>query len=297
MGENCELEVLRQFVMLSSNIYKAEPETHGAKFVTDYLKANELIEKQANDPKNKQAELAGQIKLSLDQVFAQSGAADCQTLDGLYAEKVKANLTDLEYLNTVMTLYRMVGCTGQDVYFEAASAAHAIQPTAESAVGVAEMAYKKGEFEKAISYYSNATNLYESADEKAECQFKIAQIYYKDIKNLPRAKQYVIKSLDYNSGSGKAYFLLGLIYASAKNIYPDDPVLSKTVFWVAVDKFNRAKQLDSSLAEGVNEMVATYSQYFPTKEEIFFSKDLNGLTSFTVGGWIDETTTVREARQ
>lgn len=297
MGDNSELEVLRQFVMVSSNIYKAEPEAHGPKFIADYLKVNEIIEKQANDPNNKQAELAGQIKLALDQVFAQSGAADCETLDGLYAEKVKANLTNMEYLNTVMTLYRMVGCTEQSVYFEAAAAAHAIQPSAESASGVAEMAYKKGEFEQAISYYEQATELYENALDKAECQFKIAQIYYKDLKNSPRSKQYANKSLEYNPNNGKVYFLIGMLYATAKNVYPDDPVLSKTVFWAAVDKFAKAKQVDPSLADGANEMISTYSKYFPTKEEIFFSKDLNGKTSFTVGGWIGETTAVREAKQ
>ena len=297
MGEKCELEVLRQFVMVSSNIYKAEPEAHGAKFIADFMKANDLLDKQANDPNNDQAELAGQIKLSLEQVFAQSGAADCETLDGLYAEKVKANLTNLEYLNTVMTLYRMVGCTEQNVYFEAAAAAHAIQPTAESAAGVAEMAYKKGEYEQAVSYYEQATEMYENAADKAECQFKIAQVYYKDLKNNPRAKQYVRKSLDLNPDSGKAYFLLGMIYASAKNIYPDDAVLSKTAYWAAVDQFIKAKQIDPSLAEGANEMIATYSKYFPTKEEIFFHKDLNGKTSFTVGSWIGETTAVREAKQ
>ena len=134
-------------------------------------------------------------------------------------------------------------------------------------------------------------------EDKAECQFKIAQIYYKDLKNFPRAKQYVRKSLDLNSNSGKAYFLLGMIYAAAKNVYPDDAVLSKTTYWAAVDQFIKAKQVDPSLAEGANEMIATYSKYFPTKEEIFFHKDLNGKTSFTIGSWIGETTAVREAKQ
>lgn len=294
MGTNTELEVLRQFVMLSYEIYKAEP-THASKFIDDYLKAGNILDKQANDTNNKNKELAAQIKQGLDYVFVQSGAADCTTLDGIYAQQVKENLDNLEFLNKVMSFYRRVGCTEQEVYFEAATASHAIQPTVESANGCAQMAYKKGEFAKAIEYYDEATQLDSIAEEKAEYQYKIAQIYYSEMNNYPRARQYALRSLDYNAKNGKAYLLIGVMYANSKGIY-DDPVLAKSVYWVAVDKFVRAKQADTSLTEDANKMVNTYSAYFPTKEEIFFSKDLNESESFTVGGWINEKTVVRAAK-
>lgn len=294
MGDETELEVLRQYVMLSSEIYKAEPE-HASKFIDDYLKAAAILDKQASDPDNKHAELAAQIKQGLDYTFVQSGAADCTTLDGIYAEELKSNLDNLDYLNKVMAFYRKVGCTEQEVYFTAATAAHAIEPTVESANGCAQMAYKKGEFSKAIGYYEEATQLETESLEKAEFQYKIAQIYYTELNNYSRTRQHALKSLEYNPKNGKAYLLIGVIYASSKNIY-DDPVLSKSVYWVAVDKFYRAKQVDSSLTGDADKMINTYSAYFPTKEEIFFSKDMNEGESFTVGGWIGEKTTVRAAK-
>lgn len=294
MGEKAELEVIRQFAMLSSEIYKAEPE-HASKFIDDYLKAANILDKQAANPNNKNAEISAQIKQGLDYVFVQSGAANCSTLDGIYAQQVKENLTDLDFLNKVMSFYRKVGCTEQEVYFEAAAAAHAIQPTSESANGCAQMAYKKKDFSTAIEYYEEATKLSEDNEEKADFQYKIAQIYYGELNNYPRARQYALKSLDYNSKNGKAYLLIGVMYANSKHIY-DDPVLAKTVYWVAVDKFVRAKQVDSSLAEDADKMIRTYSVYFPTKEEIFFSKDLNEGDTFTVGGWINEKTTARAAK-
>ncbi|NDV47654.1 hypothetical protein D0T49_11410 [Paludibacter sp. 221] len=295
LGTSTDLNVLSQYIVLSNGLYKADAEQHGEKFIADYLKVNDIMEQLIADPNNKNKQISEQIKQSLDQIFVQSGAAECSTLDKVYGEKVKQNLTNLEYLNTVMSFYRMVGCTEQDVYFAAAVAAHEIQPTAESANGCAQMSYKKGDFNKAIEYYQEATNLEKDNIEKAEYQYKIAQIYYSELNNYPRSRQFALKSLEYNPKNGKAYLLIGVMYANSKDIY-DDPVLGKSVYWVAVDKFVRAKQADANLAPDADKMIRTYSNYFPTKEEVFFSKDMNEGESFTVGGWINEKTTVRVAK-
>jgi hypothetical protein len=71
----------------------------------------------------------------------------------------------------------------------------------------------------------------------------------------------------------------------------DDPVLRKTVFWVAVDKFVKAKQVDSSCADEANELIRRYSPHFPSKDDMFFKPELNEGKSFFVGGWIGESTT------
>jgi hypothetical protein len=85
--------------------------------------------------------------------------------------------------------------------------------------------------------------------------------------------------------------LLGICYASAK-IY-DDPILQRSVFWVACDMFRKAKSVDASCSSDANKLIATYSQYFPSKEDVFFHRDLNEGQSFRVGGWIGKTTTCR----
>lgn len=294
MGDKADLNVLSQFVVISTNIYKAEPD-HAAKYVEDFLKVNDILAGRIADPANKNAATAEKIKESLDMIFAQSGAADCTTLDNIYGSKIAENQENLDYLKKVMVFYRMVDCTDSEVFFAATEAAHKIEPSSESANGYAQMSYKKGDFTTAIQYYDEATELEQDLLEKAEYQFKIAQIYYSELTNYVRARQYARKSLEYNPKNGKAYLLIGLMYANSKGIY-DDSVLAKSVYWVAVDKFNQAKQADPSLAEDANKMVRTYSTYFPTKEEVFFHKDLEEGKTFTVGGWIGESTTIRVAK-
>lgn len=295
MGDKSELEVLRQYTLLSSLIYKAEP-NHAEQFVNDYLKTAAILDKQAADPANKNAEIASQIKQALDYVFVQSGAAECSTLDQIYSAQVDENLQNIEYLTKVLSFYRVVGCTESEVYFKAAVAAHEIQPTNESANALAQMSYKKNDFSEAISYYDEATDLAENNSDKADYQYRAAQVAYNNLKNYPRARQYALKSLTFNPNSGKAYILIGLMYANSRGVY-DDPLLQKSVYWVAVDKFNRAKQVDSDpeIVKNANDLIRTYSQHFPSKEDIFFKAEWNLGEQFRVGGWIGETTTVRAA--
>jgi hypothetical protein len=103
-----------------------------------------------------------------------------------------------------------------------------------------------------------------------------------------------LEAIRLNPNYGAPYMLIGNMYAAtAASVYPDDPVLRKTVYYAAVDKFQKARQVDPSVAENANKFISTYSQYFPTKEEVFMHPNLNEGQPFTVGGWIGERTTVR----
>src|SRR5690606_5318671 len=119
-----------------------------------------------------------QYKNGLDIVFAQSGAADCATLDGLYSDPVDQKLTDLSYLTKVISFYKRVRCTESEVYFKAAVAAHKIEPSAESAAALAAMTFSQGDFQSSINFYEDATRLSTISEDQADYQLKIAQIYY-----------------------------------------------------------------------------------------------------------------------
>jgi len=291
LGVKSEIEVVRQFVILSDRLYKNDP-AHGEKYIADYLKANDILEEIAKNPENKYAEQAVQYENGLDIVFAQSGAANCSTLEGLYKDKVVEFNNDFNYLTKVLSFFRRVKCTESQVYFNAAVSAHKIQPSAESANALASMSYSKDNFQQAINYYEDATKLSNDAKDKAEFQYKIAQIYYSKLSNYPRTKTHALNSLEFNSSNGNAYMIIGLAYAGAKGIF-DDPVLAKSVFWAAVDKFYKAKQVDPSLTDDIDKLISTYSRYFPSKEDIFFKPELQDGKSFYVGGWIGESTTCR----
>ena len=304
MGSQSKINVLVKLVDASYALYKQDPDGNAEQFIADYELASNALGEQAANTNNKNAEAAKERKEYVDNIFAISGAADCSKLDELYAKVVKANENNLDMLTKIAKLYKRVRCTESDVYFAACEAAHKLQPTQESAAGCASMSAKKGDIAQAIEYYDQAIKLAMVEDELedvADYQYNVAYYYYNNLRKYPEARKYALASiatlqgLGINKGQGRCYIIIGMCYA-ATQLYANDAkgrILNKTVYWVAVDKFIKAKQVDSSVEAQASEFINMYRKYFPTKEERFdLPNEFSGDTYY-VGGWIGETTTVR----
>lgn len=280
---------------VSNRLYKSDPEKYDDQYVEDYQLATDLLTQISKDKTNENALAAKQYKDRIDQIFALSGAANCSKLDELYQPTVAANLDNLETLSKVVMLYKRMGCTESDVYFAAAEASHKLSPTEGSAVGCAKMCLKKKEYDDAVRYFEQAVELADDDYDKADYLFNIALIYSVNASTYSKSRDFARQALKYNSGMGKCYLLIGRLYASSKP-YANDAkgkILNKTVYWVAVDKFQQAKQIDPTCVEDANKLISTYSRYFPSKEERFDLPAEFNSGSFTVGGWIGESTRVR----
>jgi hypothetical protein len=97
--------------------------------------------------------------------------------------------------------------------------------------------------------------------------------------------------LELDASNALAYFLLGTIYAAEKSC-GNDELTKRSVFWAVVDCYEKAKQIDPSLAEPANKFINAYKPHFPSKEDVFFYNLERG-QSYTVPCWINERTTVR----
>ena len=304
MGPNSKIMVLVKLVDVSYALYKQDPNGRAEQFIADYELASNLLAEQASAPNNKNAEIAAKQKDYVDNIFAISGAADCSKLDEIYAAVVQGNLTNLDMLQKIAKLYRRVRCTESDVYFAACEAAHKLQPTDESAAGCASMAAKKGDYEQAVAYYDQAIKLAMVEDEMedvADYQYNAAFYCYNNLKKYPEARKYAensistLEGIGQKNGQGRCYIIIGMAYASTQLFENDNKgrILNKTVYWVAVDQFKKAKQVDPSVEAQANEFINSYSKYFPTKEERFdLPNEFSGST-YHVGGWINRDTTIR----
>ena len=112
--------------------------------------------------------------------------------------------------------------------------------------------------------------------------------------NMSKARQYCQKAIETNPDYGAPYILIGNMYAkSAKSIYPNDAVLAKAVYYAAIDKFEKARQVDQNVAEDAGKLANTYRAHLPSTEEVFMHPDLEKGKAFKIGGWIGETVTIR----
>lgn len=296
-GDKTEPLAVNLFMYASHQRLIADPDNKKDEFVKNYLKSSAILEAQIAAVKaaNNEKELAKltTFKTTIDESFAGSGAADCETLQNLYGDKVEQNKDNLEFLKETISLLRRVRCQEIEAYFAAAGYVHAKEPTAESAIGLGKQAVKKKDYGTAISFFDEAANLESDSKAKADDYYMIALLYF-DENSYSKARQYALKAIDNNPNYGSAYMLIGKMYAAtASSVYPDDAVLKKTVYYAAVDKFEKAKQVDPSIAQEASAQISAYRAYFPSTEDIFMHPDLEKGKAITIGGWIGERTIVR----
>jgi len=296
--EKTEHLAISLYMFASMKLFKTDAEKYKVQYVNDYLKCTKYLEdaiaanKSANgDPK--ELESLETRKAEIDETFANSGAADCPTLESIYSDKIEANKENLAFLKETITLFRRMGCKETDAYFAAALYAYKIEPTAESAMGLGAKAFKGEQMDEAEKYFNEAIEMTEDKDMKGDLYFMLSAMALQK-NQYPKAKSLALKCLEEKPEYGKAYLVIAQAYSQGgKSVFPDDPVLAKTVFYAAVDKAERAKQVDPACAEDANKLINSLRGYFPTTEEIFMHNKLNKGDNFSIGGWVGETVKIR----
>ncbi len=157
-------------------------------------------------------------------------------------------------------------------------------------------AYNAGKFRDAINNFKEFLNTSGDNEQKAKYTLVIAKIYYAELVNYPEARRYALAAAGLKSGWGEPYMLIGKLYASSGPLCgPGRGWDSQIVTWAAVDKFIYARSIDPSVAPEANKLIAEYSRYMPSKEEIF-SRLLREGDRFRVPCWIQEDTVIRAAK-
>ena len=287
--------IIGDFMKISANKCKADT-THREQFVQDYLLSAELIAtiadkvQNAATPNPKLVEAVNTTKENIDAYFIGSGAADCQQLEAIYGPKVEENKENLDYLKKVVGVMHMLKCTESDVYFAASEYAHAIAPTAESAVGCAHRYLKRDDMDKALAFFEEAISLDSSDVKKADHYYTMASIY--SAKNqYSKARSLCNQSLSLNPNKGENYILIARMYAQSTK-WSDEQLKNQCTYFLVIDKLNQAKRVSPELAEEVNKQIATYKQHTPEAADLFMLGLKQG-DAIKIEGWINETTTIR----
>lgn len=282
--------VLHYFLETSSNKLKKDP-AHQEQFIKDYLSASQYIQ-DALDAATKESSKANLqvVKDNAVAMFINSGAASCASLQEIYGPKVEANKTDMKVLQEALDVMKMMGCTEEDAYLQASLYAYRIEPTVDAALGCAYMSYKKGDIDDAVKFFDEAIGMEKDNAKKADLSYRAAAVLA-SVKRLSQARNYAQKTLGYDENFGKAHILIAQLYATSPN-WSDESALNKCTYFVIIDRLQRAKSVDSSLAEEANRLIGTYSRYTPAAADLFMLGYKAG-DRITIGGWIGETTTIR----
>ena len=248
---------------------------------------DELDSRMVNSRNPNQIQTA---KENIEALFKTGKAGTCDGLIPYFSPKVTENQNDIALMKKVLSLLEAAGCNDQDLYYSAAENLYRHEKSATAAYHLAEMNADKINYAKAEQYYMEAIDLEEDNYKIANYYTKVSSIRLGN-KDYKAARDYAKMAIQKDPNGGTPYMLIGSAYASIKPFGEDFD--NQTVYWVAVDYLNKAKQIDPSLTGMANETIGQISGFFPTKSECFFRGIIEEGVSYSVGNWINETTTVR----
>ena len=311
LKKSCELEkgetgARVATVMMQSAVdqYKAE-EIDGAEVISAYdlamntldlaIAANKAIVASGDAKKvpaaQKELENLDLDVKNVEALFSESGAATCDALIAIFEAKFDANKDDVEWLRKVTKLLDKAECNSSELFAKSSEALYALEPTAQAARNLARLFVAKQDLEKAVSYYEKASQLQEDNITKSQYYWEWSQVVMSQ-RHFQRVRELANMALKANPANGRAYIAIGRAYAADAQNIGKEQVEHNAAYWAAVDKFIKARQVDSSCDAEASELINTYKKHFPNKEDAFMFGIQEG-APWTVGGWINEKTTAR----
>ncbi|MDR1056404.1 MAG: hypothetical protein LBL90_11440 [Prevotellaceae bacterium] len=270
------------------------------KFTDIYTKLSEIVDERikiisrATNIDTIVLQDAQDCKSAIENAFISTDAANCDNLIKLFTPRFQDNKENITTVGMIVNILLNRECIQNDLFYDAAEAYYKLDPAPKSASTLAAMFMSKGETDKAIQYYKDAIDGQTNAMEKSLYQTTLAGILFQQ-GQTGQAMTYANHAIQSNPRNGKAYMILGNIYAGIKGC-GNDPVSQRSVFWVAVDMLQKAKQVggsDTKFVDDVNRQINLFRQHFPSYDDCFDLDILDGQPYTVNCGGINVKTIVR----
>ncbi len=241
------------------------------------------VEKRSNE----------KIISDIESLFITSQVASCENLIALFTPRFEADPQNVDLAKNIVKMMGITeGCTDNDLFLNAVTVMHNMEPSHISAYNLYKLYAGRADVDNAVKYMTEAIENAESdAMTDGGYQYELAAFCYK---NGQTAKAYAAAQAAVELDpaiAGKAYMLMGTIWGSMPCSGND--IEQRAKYWVAVDYMNKAKAADETLAESANDLIRQYAAYYPQTAEAFMYDVTDG-QSYTVScGGLRATTTVR----
>lgn len=288
---NTELPVLLLLMQTSRSLFKLEA-LPKEDVVRNYDKINSILNEVAATSKDEvKLKEVKEIQPYIENLFGTSGAADCDALIKLYTPQFEAKSSDVEFIKSMLRRLRQAKCNDAEIVEKATIRLYELEPSAEAAFNMARGYLKKDNIEMAKKYYDQAISQEKDPKLLASYYYERGVLLFAKENAYSEAREMARKAIASDPDLCDAYMLIGNIYVEASRTFNGEGIQKSAVFWVAADYYNKARKGDDCAAEAASK-AADLRKYFPNKEEGFMEGLKEG-QAYKVGGWINESTTVR----
>lgn len=228
------------------------------------------------------------VENGLDQKLA--SISTCERLIPFNRKNFDKYKTDGIWLKRAVSRMYNKECTEDPLYDQLVEAYVQADPSPQASVFYAGILMKNGETNKAMEYFKKAVDQESDSYKKAGHLYKVAQILSKKGRKS-EARSYCYQALKEQPTMGRAYILIGSMYASSANSCGTDIVSKRMVYVAALNKARKAKSVDPSISSLANRFIKSYSGNIPSTKDLFVAGVKSG-TSHKIGCWIGETVRV-----
>ncbi|MBR1644796.1 MAG: hypothetical protein IJ684_05470 [Bacteroidales bacterium] len=218
--------------------------------------------------------------------------ASCEELVKIYSKKFANEPENVELLKKITNILSRKRCTNEELFFQASEKLHSLEPSASTALMMGKMCYNKGRYSEAVKYINEAIAGIDDPRDKYDAYIVLGAAHTNN-RNFSAARSAYRLAAEVEPGNGEPYRMIAQLYASSTGTI-DDGMGGLSAYWAAVDKAVHARNIDSSTenVEAANKLISAYSARFPKQDKAFMLDLIDG-HSFTVPGWIGESTIIR----
>lgn len=303
-GDNTKIyETFKQAIDLGGNDAEFFILSNYFKTVLKEFASNKITKEQAFEEYEKLVKIADyniandrnvdkykEARLSVDGDLSGTLIKDCDELEKIFGPKYSADKSNKSLQDMIFNIFASKNCFDSEIFLEVATIKFQTEPNAKLAYVLARKNQQAKNYTKAAEFYQKAIDMEKDSKEKANYLYDFSVLQF-NLDNYSRARSLANEALKFNPNLGKALILIGDLYAASSGTCGGG-FEGQTVFWAAVDKYQRAKSVDGSVSEEANRKIANATKYFPSKEDLFM-RSLKAGDPYQVGCWIGESTTVR----
>ena len=216
-GNSANYGVLKLYMIVALNRYEKE-EISKETMVNVYSSISDALAEQAE----KETKEDKKVKIvdaatAVEELFVNSSAADCKSIIDVFTPKFEADPTNVELAKKIVKLLRNGNsdeCKLSDLYMRTAIVMYENEKSSAAAHAIGQAYFKRGESGKAEQYYNEAISLEESNEKKADMYYELGLLYFTGMNNYAKARQAARSALAVDPNYGKAYLLIGRVYAA-----------------------------------------------------------------------------------
>jgi tetratricopeptide (TPR) repeat protein len=240
-------------------------------FINEYLKIMDQLSKaMENADENGKSQLL-KVKLMIDDIFKTRVACEhlYEPLKEIWQNRPTEEPTKTKLAQQLLLLLNQFECTGDALFDEIARYVHQVSPDHSSAYSIGIRAFKNKKYREALTYFEQAIQLCKGCTQSFEYYMMAAKAALNNGQNS-KAIKYAKQATKLNSSSGAAYLIIAKAIARSSKNCGDRDLIHRSVYWLAVDYLEKAKNMDSSVREVADKLIKQFENEFPEKDELFF---------------------------